>query len=111
MKKLALLAALLSAPTFAEVQCYYRFTDSTITITPQMKVNACTADFIWGADNVCFTGSAKSLAKEINKGTYSWESSGLSVREAEVLDKDSVHYKGVDAQSFFASTRTIYRCQ
>lgn len=111
MKKFALLALMLSSTTFAEVQCYYRFTDSTITITPQMKINSCTADFIWGTDNVCFTGSAKALAKKINNDVYRWPSAGLSVREAEVLDRDSIQYNGVDAQSFFASTRTIYRCR
>ncbi len=95
----------------ATVECYYHFTDSILKIEPKMKVNACTADFIWGKDNVCFKGSAKALAKKINQDYYRWASSGLRVTEAAVENNDEVSYLGIDAQSFYSAQRTIYRCQ
>jgi hypothetical protein len=111
IKTSLLFMALSHSALGASVECYYHFTDSILTIEPTMKVNACTADFIWGKDNVCFKGSAKDLAKKINQNYYRWNSSGLRVSEAEVESKDSVSYLGIDAQSFYSAERTIYRCQ
>jgi hypothetical protein len=74
-----------------------------------MRVNGCTADFIWGFDNVCFRGSAKSLVKLINSDFYTWRSS-LRVEDASVVNKDVVEYTGVDARNFYSATRTIERC-
>lgn len=111
MKSLIIGSLILMSSVYAEVECYYQFTDSILTITPQMKVNSCTADFIWGTKNVCFKGSPKSLVKKINEGFYNWPSSGLKVTEAKVIDKDTVSYLGIDAQNFYSSLRKIERCE
>lgn len=95
---------------FGSVECYYRFTDSIIEITPEMRINGCTADFIWGSENVCFRGSVKNLVKKINSEYYTWGSS-LRVRDALALSSDLVEFTGVDAQSFFSARQTISRCQ
>ena len=109
MKKLVLVLVLGTQLTHANVECYYRFTDSIIDITPEMRVNGCTADFVWGFDNVCFTGSARALAKKINSDYYSWGRS-LSVKEAKVINSKTVEFIGVDAQSFYQGKKDIQKC-
>lgn len=110
MKLIILTSLMLMSSIQAKVECYYRFTDSTLTITPEMKVNGCTADFIWGFDNVCFRGEADALVGKINSGFYSWPSSGYTVKDAQMVDQDTVSYIGVDAHSFYSSEREISRC-
>ena len=76
-----------------------------------MKVNACTADFIWGFDNVCFKGSAHELAKQINSGYYKWPSSGLSVTDAKVINTKLIELMGIDARNFYQSRVDIAACK
>lgn len=111
MKLFLISSLLLISSIQAKVECYYRFTDSILTISPEMKVNGCTADFIWGFDNACFKGEAESLVEKINEGYYTWKSAGYRAKNAKRVDNDTVSYIGVDAQSFYSSEREIMRCQ
>lgn len=112
MKQLFLLATLMTFSTQAEVsvECYYHFTDSVLEITPKMRINKCIADFVWGFDNVCFRGDENELVDLINEGYYRWGSS-LRVLDAQLINKDTVEYTGVDAQNFYQSTFDLARCK
>jgi hypothetical protein len=110
MKKLIIALFILSPSILAKIECYYSFDDEVIEITPEMRVNSCTADFIWGFDNVCFTGKSASLVKQINAGVYQWNSS-LKTTDAVKVDNNTVKYLGIDSRNFYQATRTIKRCQ
>ena len=69
----------------------------------------CVAAIIW-ARNVCFEGSATSLAQRINSGDFVWVSDGLMATEALVKSEKAVLYTGVDQRSFYSSERTILAC-
>lgn len=112
MKHLLLLTTLLTLSTQAKVsvECYYHFTDSILEITPEMRINKCTADFVWGFDNVCFRGEESELVDLINEGYFRWGST-LRVLDAKLVDSDTIEYTGVDAQSFYSSTFDLARCK
>ena len=100
----------LTMPAMGAVECYYHFTDEVLEITPEMKINSCTADFVWGFENVCFTGDISELASLINSGYYRWGHS-LRVEDAQVINEDLIEYTGVDAQSFYSNRFNLERCK
>lgn len=106
-----MLLTLMSISTKAEVnvECYYHFTDSTLEITPEMGINSCTADFVWGAKNVCYRGDAEELVELINSDYFRWGHS-LRVLEAELVNENLIEFTGVDAQNFYSSRFNINRC-
>ena len=109
---IALLSSVISISTQAQVsvECYYHFTDETLEITPEMKINSCTADFVWGFDNVCFRGDINELVDLMNSNYFKWKHS-LRVHDATALNEDVVEYTGVDSASYYSSQFDITRCK
>ncbi len=115
MKYLMTIALLSSVMSFSaqaqvSVECYYHFTDETLEITPEMKINSCTADFVWGFDNVCFRGDINELVSLMNSNYFEWNHS-YRVYDATVLNEDVVEYTGVDSRNFYSSEFDIARCE
>ncbi len=98
------------AQTDVSVECYYTFTDTTIEITPKMSINSCTADFVWGFDNVCFRGDTQELVQLMNNDYFRWGHS-LRVYDAQVVTENLIEYTGVDAQNFYSGRFDLTRCE
>ena len=112
MKKLMLILVFLSSSAYADAEliCYYRFEDRFINMMDEDYVT-CSADAVWGKDNVCFNGSVADMVTIINEETIKGLddlSRGIRAYDAKVVDNDSFGFTGVDY--LMRAYRVLRRC-
>jgi len=93
-----------------EVLCLNSYTHEIERVEGNTNLNSCSADFVWGFENICFRGNENELVSRINEGEYQWGYS-LRVEDAQLMDSHTISFIGVDAKNYFSGEFNISRCQ